>query len=361
MKKVRNIIQIIKLFAFTHKKVSIAVLIAIILIGFFLRPQTRTKLETIEVKKGNLTQSITVNGSIVAKRSVDLTFPVGGKLVYLGVAKGDTVAQWQTIATLDSRTAQKNLEAALINYSLQRNTFDQTKENNQNRTPKEALNDQAKRILENNQYDLNKTINSVELQALAQEQSVLTTPISGIVTRADAKVSGVNVTTSTTFTVVDPNSLVFNLDVDEADISKVTHDKKVRVTLDAYSDKPFDTDIKSIDFVSHTTSTGGNAYTVEVSLEGVSLPYRVGMNGNAEIILQERSGVVFVPITSVIDNKYIFVQTKNGFEKREIKEGMQTDTDVEVIKGVFSHDLVVLQPHLVPQESKNKLPSSSSK
>ena len=94
---------------------------------------------------------------------------------------------------MDERTVQKNLEIALIDYSKQRLTFDQTLEKNQNRTPAEALNIDMKRILENNQFDLDKAIKSVELSDLAKQDSVLTTPISGIVTRSDVETAGVNI------------------------------------------------------------------------------------------------------------------------------------------------------------------------
>ena len=73
-----------------------------------------------------------------------------------------------------------------------------------------------KRILQNNQYDLDKAINSVELFDLAKQNLVVTTPISGIVTRADVKSAGGNVSAQITITKVDPQNLVFECDVDVA-------------------------------------------------------------------------------------------------------------------------------------------------
>src|SRR4030067_1300152 len=103
------------------------------------------------------------------------------------------------MGVLDQKTDLKNLKAELIDYSKKRNEFEQTQEDNQNRTPTQALNDEMKRILQNNQYDLDKAINSVELFDLAKQNLVVTTPISGIVTRADVKSAGVNVSATTTF------------------------------------------------------------------------------------------------------------------------------------------------------------------
>jgi HlyD family secretion protein/macrolide-specific efflux system membrane fusion protein len=204
-----------------HKIISAIILIVIIGLVFILRPKQPPEVKSVTVQRGDIIQSISSTGSIDSLNSVNLSFQMGGKLVYLGAKAGDTVSAGQTIATLDQRQMQDNLTTALRDYSKQRNTFDQTVQDNGGRTPEGALNDDMKRILENNQYDLDKAVISVDLQNLAKEDSVLTTPIAGIVTRADVQTPGVNVTPATVFTVSDPASLVFKVDVDEADFGTV--------------------------------------------------------------------------------------------------------------------------------------------
>lgn len=338
-----------------RKKLFFFFIAGLIVFAFFLRPKTQALIETQTVKKTLLTQSISVGGTIKAQKSIDLSFPISGKLVYLAVSKGDRVSSYQTIATLDQRTAQKNLENALIAYATARNTFDQTLENYQNRTPQQALNDAMKRILENNQNDLNKAVVSVELQSLAKEQSVLTTPISGIVTRTDVKSAGVNITPAAVFTITDPDSLIFDIDVDEADIGKIKIGQKVRVTMDAFPDKVLKSAVDSIDFVSHTTANGGNAFTVEAGLPQKE-EYRVGINGNAEIILAEKTNVLTIPLSSIFDNNKIFVKTQKGYEKKTIALGLQSDTDAEVVKGLSENEVIATQPSQVPKKQTSRIP-----
>ncbi|MBI2074919.1 MAG: HlyD family efflux transporter periplasmic adaptor subunit [Candidatus Levybacteria bacterium] len=260
--------------------------IGIISLIFFLAwPRKKAVLPIEEAQSVDAITTISANGAITAKRMVNLSFALSGQLVYLGVQKGDTVSAFQTVGVIDQRTLEKNLQTALRNYSLQRNTFEQTQDNYQDRTPEQALSDAMKRILQNNQYDLEKAVLSVELSDLAKQQSVLTTPITGIVTRADVSLAGVYVTPSTIFTIVDPTSLVFSMDVDEADISKMHEGQKVNVVLDAYPDTHLSLTVKTIDFSSHTTATGANAYTVEAELPNNGIKFRLGMSGNAEIPL----------------------------------------------------------------------------
>ena len=346
-----------KIFHFlrSHKRVVILAIVILIILGFILRPKNTTQIETQAVKKQDITQSLSGTGSVDSVNTVNLNFLTGGKLVYLGVHKGDFVEAGQVIATLDQRTMQKNLETALRNYSEQRNAFDTTKENNQNHTPEDALNVSMKRILENNQYDLDKAIISVELQQLAREQAVLTTPIAGVVTRADVPTSGVNIGATTTFTVADPINLVFKLDIDEADIGRVRPTQNVKVILDAYPDRPINLVVTSIDFAAHTTTTGGSAYTAEAVMpDNTSLDYRVGMNGDAEVILDQRLGVLTIPLASITTDNYVYVKKEKNWEKRKVKLGLTNDTDAQVLDGVKEGELVALDSTAAEKESKNK-------
>lgn len=336
-----------------HRWITIGILIILLISVFIFRPKPPKPVPTLTVKRSNLIQSVSVSGKVAAKNIADLSFLSGGKLTYLGVKVGDSVTQYQTIAMLDSRTTQKNIQSALIDYAKQRNTFDQTLDNNQNRKPDQALNDQMKRILQNNQNDLDKSINSLELQSLAQENSVLTSPIAGIVTRADAKNAGVNVAPTAVFEVVDPNSLVFNMDVDEADIGKITVGQQANVILDAYSSDTVKVSVTSIDFVSHTTTNGGDAFTVQTLLNDPSaLKYRIGMNGNAEIVTKEKDDIITVPLSSVQDEKYVYVKTDNHFIKQPVKLGLQSDTNAEVLSGLQDGDVIAADPTAAAGQTK---------
>lgn len=330
-----------------YKKFVIVFLVALIGLAVYsaTRPSPAQQIELQTIKRQDMKQSLSATGSIDSAKSVDLTFVTGGKMVYLGIKKGDQVKQGQTIAALDQRTVQKNLQSSLRAYSIQRNTFEQSKDDNGSKMPKDAVNDKIKRILENNQYNLEQAVISVELQDLAAQQSVLTTPISGIVVRADAKSAGVTVSPTTIFTIADPDGLIFKMDIDEADIGKVKEGQPVTLTLDAFPDQTLQLQVASIDFATHATSTGGNAYTVETHVSpDANHVYRLGMNGDAQITLRKITDVVTVPIASIIDDKYVYIKKGGTFEKRTLKLGITNDTDAEVLSGLDVGDKVAIDP-----------------
>jgi len=335
-----------------HKLLFLILIPVIALIGWLIfNAQKPEPLETVTVKSTNITEALSATGSINSLDIVNLSFLGPGKLVYLSAKKGDMVKKGQTIAVLDQRSMQKNIEQSLRDYSKQRNKFEQTKDDNEDI----PLEDEIKRILDDNQHDLNKAVASVELQTLAKEQSVLSTPIAGVVTRSDVSKAGVNVSLTTTWTIADTDELVFEMEIDEADIGKVSVGQSVNISFDAYPDQQIQGQISTIDYASHDNATGGNVFTAQATLDpAAGVDYRIGMNGDAEVVLHEKTAVTTVPLASILDDEYVFVQTKEGFEKRKITPGIQSDTDVEITSGLREGEVIALDPVKAEESIKTK-------
>jgi RND family efflux transporter MFP subunit len=333
-----------------HPRISAIALVILGILIYIFYPKPPPPPETVQVTRERLTVDLAVSGQIVAQKQAQLSFLTSGLLTYLGANEGDSISAGQTIAVVDQRTVLKQLQQSLIDYSKQRNTFDQNQSNYQNRTPQQALNDQMKRILEDNQYNLDKAVVAVELQDLARQNSILSSPINGILSQAGASVVGTTVGPTTTFTIVDPTSLVFEMNVDEADIGRVTIGQHISLILDAYPDRPFDLIVSSIDYVSHQTSSGGTAFGVEAVLptDG-SVTFRVGMNGNADIRIASKDDALVIPSRSIVDDNHVFVMTPEGPVRREIIIGLQNDTHTEILSGLTEGEAVVLSPRTLTQ------------
>lgn len=331
----------------THKKLLIIpVILTIIIVAAVAYPRTKEKIETQKVTSGDLIQSISANGTIEADNSVALSFLVGGKVTFLAGKPGDLISKNSALVTLDQRSVSKNIQNALLDYSIQRNTFDQTLKNNNAETISDAISDTIKRTLQTNQYNLDKSVLSLELQNLAKDQTYLISPISGIITRMDIQNTGVNAKITDVFEVTDPNSLFFKLEIDEADIGKIMVGQSVDLILDAYPDETLKIVIDHIDFKTHATSTGGDAYFVTgpLTFDNSNYKYRVGMNGSAEVILDKISDVILIPTSSLFEENKVYVVNGKKYEKRTLKLGAQNDTEAQVLEGLNVNDEIVLDP-----------------
>ncbi|MBM3129784.1 MAG: efflux RND transporter periplasmic adaptor subunit [Chloroflexi bacterium] len=68
--------------------------------------------QTVVVQRGNLTATVTGNGTITAESTVDLSFQTNGTVKRVLVQEGDTVQAGQVLAELDDRTLQAEVASA---------------------------------------------------------------------------------------------------------------------------------------------------------------------------------------------------------------------------------------------------------
>lgn len=313
-----------------------------------LLPRTTKELTGVTpVKRGNLRESFSASGKIKSAKEVQLKFQTSGLLSWVGVKEGDFVNAWQAIAQLDTRELKKNLEKALRDYSKERNDFEEEyRITYRGQTPTTALTETIKRILEKNQWDLEKAVLDVELKDIALKYATLITPISGIVSQIDTPVAGMNITPATAvFTVSDPNEVIFSVNVDEVDIDRVRPQQGVKITLDAYEGKEFAGKVNKISFTSITTSGGGTAFPVEISLpENSDLKFKLGMNGDGEFIIEEKENILIIPKKAVLERgekKFVWVIRTGKTHKQEVNLGLQTEEETEVIEGLKEGEKIV--------------------
>ncbi|MCJ7793141.1 MAG: efflux RND transporter periplasmic adaptor subunit [Candidatus Marinimicrobia bacterium] len=349
IKKITGLIKKYKI----HFSIGIAVFIILLAI---LPPRIKKivagpmgEYETTTVKTTDLIQSVSASGEVASQEQVTLKFQTSGLLVWLGVKEGDQVQKWQGIASLDQRQLEMTLKKELNDYMNERWDFDQTREDYQitnDNLSKYTLTNEIRRILEKAQFDLNNTIIDVEIADLAKKLATLSSPIEGIVTEIEPAVAGINVTpTSAYFTIANPGLMKFVADIDESDIGKIALGQKVILTLDAYPEEEFEGEITHIAFAAMTTSGGGTAFSVDITLpENLETKFKVGMNGDTEIITAEKSEVISVPTEALkIKDGVTYIQIIEGrsLKEVEVKTGLESETQVEIISGLNEGQLVV--------------------
>lgn len=354
--KMKKFFQKIFNFVKSHLIVSAIGIIVLPLLYFLALPRTKTaiqgpkaKYETTKVKKGDIRSTISASGKIEAENQVTLKFQTSGKLAWVGVKKGDRVKKWQAIASLDKRELEKTLKKELNDYLEERWDFEGDRETYHVTTDdleKYTLTNAVRRILEKAQFDLNNTVIDLEIADLALKLATITSPIDGIVTEIGSPIAGVNITPATAeFTIANPEVMVFKAKIDEADIGKIKEGQKAIVILDAYEDQEFEGTVAKIDFASTTTSGGGTAFSTEISLPANdNLLFKVGMNGDAEIIIEEKADVLHLPQGTIKEKDgrtYVEIIEGRKIKEIEVETGLSTDTQTEILSGLEKDQEVI--------------------
>lgn len=329
--------------------ILIIVLLAIGGIWFVRRPKPQGFRE-YTVTRQPLVVTLSASGSIQADRKADLTFQTGGRLSWVGVKKGDWVKKWQGIASLDKRQLEKNLQKELNDYLTSRWNFQDTRDAytvSTDNLDAYTLTTAARRVLERSQFTLNNSVLDVEIQAVSKEFASLIAPFDGLVTSLPAHV-GTNVTSTTLIaTVLDPDSMYFEAQIDEVDISKIKIGAPVELTLDAYPEEVIDAKVINIDFSPISLSGGGTGYAVRISLppQTDNLKFKLGLNGNADIIMATLDEALILPPAAIAqkDGRSV-VKVSQGKQvvERAIEVGLETEDEVEIKSGLNDGDRVII-------------------
>jgi len=346
-KEIAQEVTIVKRKFVTRRRVVISLLLltTVSLIWFFFIRKPPQEVEISRVKLGSIRESISTSGKVQAEESVTLTFQTSGKLVDVRVRTGDKIKKGQVIASLDKKQIELSLKKLLNIFEKEFTEFDDTNDSVEDK----VLTDAVRRIKKRAQIDLDQTVLDVEIHNEAISLATLFAPFSGIVTKAEPGYPGVNVAPgAATYVIVNPDTVYLEAEVNETDVVKLKEDQNVVISLDAYPAETYFGKIKSIDFDSTTTSTGGTAYKVRVNLPlNDSLKFRLGMSGDADFIINQKENIITVAQTAIFEeegkNFVWVVDEKNRARKREVKQSLSSLDEVEVV-GLFPNEKIIDQP-----------------
>lgn len=202
------------------------------------------------------------------------------------------------------------------------------------------------------QVNLTQALNNLDA-------ATLVAPISGIVSAVNLNVgeipgaggagggSGGNsssASASSAVTIVDTAKVRIDVQVDESDISQISAGEAAKVTFDALPGRSFDGQVSATS-PTGSLSQGVVGYLVSITLNnprGV-LP---GMTATAQIIRDQRLGVLTVPNRAVIrqgrDRFVDVATTAAGTERRKVEVGLADDQNTEIASGLQEGEQVVI-------------------
>jgi HlyD family secretion protein len=137
--------------------------------------------------------------------------------------------------------------------------------------------------------------------------------------------------------------------VDEADIGKVYLDQAARIVVESFKDKKFNGKVTKISPLGKEKDNV-TTFEVRVSILNPGGELKSNMSANAEIILEEKKGVLLIPESAVIYDKdrkaSIEIpdpKAEKGRAKKEVKLGISNGVKTELVSGLNEGQKVVLQ------------------
>lgn len=186
---------------------------------------------------------------------------------------------------------------------------------------------------------------------LSLSYTTLTAPQDGTLLFYDSGSGKIDTTSVITsgqklFIIADLEDIQFEAEVDEADIGKIEVGQKVRLDLDAYPGREFSGEVSEIERIVSLDSAGNKVVRVKIRIQAADESgFKLGLSGDADIIIEEKKDVLTVPLEAVIsEGGKTFVSVWDGKKalRRPVELGLENDDTVEVLSGLQTGEKVVI-------------------
>jgi len=376
------------------RKILIFAGLAVLLVGLPLLSKwtggddiKQVVVETVSSKL--IKRSILASGTLTYREQVQLRSEVIGQVTELHVEEADQVAKGERVITLDPRSYQAQVEQAEARVRIQQIAIERQRlliENLEERFKRQQalfesklVDEDSFDVLENElslaRVDLRSLQESLSQARAALDQSEelldktrIRSPIDGIVIQLDVKVGETviagttNIPGSTMMVIADPSETLTEVQVDEADIAQVLEGQKADIFSAAYPDTPLSGTVQSIASVARQTQGQQNlSFLVKILLdEQDTMAIRPGMSVRADIYTQTSEESLAVPVQAVLydegldedarsseDQPYVYVIDAGKALRKEVKTGISSDSDQEILEGLEKGEPVITGPFRV--------------
>lgn len=295
-------------------------------------------ITTDSVRRGDVSQTVSVTGKLVPENYADLSFSRTGRITGVSVSEGDRVIAGQKIASLDDESMRSEWKASLIALSIAEENEKLARRNWDGLKPEERA---AKKLATEQSRE------SVRSVGIAMKNLSLVTPIAGTVSSSDIRLGETAAIGATVARVSGDGGLVIESQIPESDVAEIVIGMKAKITFDSLSQNDvFEAEVTDIDKAA-TVSQGVVSYMARFRLSSVDDRFREGMTANIDIETAKAEGALVVPFRAISrEGVRSSVEVKRGegvFEMVGIQTGIEGDDgSVEVTSGLREGDEVVI-------------------
>ncbi len=370
-----------------------AVLAAAVLVSKFRGGGDAKEVEMATAEFRLIKSSILASGTLAFREQIELTPEVIGQVVRVHVEESDPVSRGDLVITLDPKTYQAQVDQASARTRMQAIAIERQRlliENLEERYARQKSMFEKKLVDEDSFERLENELSLARVdlrsfqESLSQSQAALNqaeellaktlirSPLDGIVIQIEVEegetvIAGTtNIPGSTMMVIADPSETLTEVRVDEADIAQVEIGQQADIYAAAYPDTALRGTVQSIAAVARQTPGQQSlSFLVKILLdEQDDLKIRPGMSVRADIYTQSAEETLAVPIQAVLfdedtgdedededkrsgDRAYVFLVEDGKAVRRDVRTGLSSDSDQEIVEGLEKGDRVVSGPYRV--------------
>ena len=364
----------------------VATIVAVWGLGTKTAKTAKKNFVTMDVKRGDVSQTVTATGEIMPVNTVSVGSQVSGTLEEIFVDYNSTVKKGDKLLTIEPSVLQASVDeakASLDSAVSQRNYA--KNEYNRNKTLfKEGF--IARSEMEQSQTQYEQAESSVVRAQSQYDKAVTNLGYATIVSPVDGTVISRKVdkgqTVAASFQTPDLFEIAEDLTkmqietaVSEADIGAIKQGQPVTFTVDAYSSQTFEGSVRQVR-LSPTTTSNVVVYTVVIDVDNKDLKLMPGMTAfvtivvdsaedtwkanNSAFLLRNFNGIIDVSSEAINPTNHLAIQRDGKIILVPYTKGITTATETQIISDeIMAGDKIVVG--YIGQESKSKKSSNGNR
>ncbi len=340
---------------------GVAVIGILAAVVYFLKKNS-TPLKTYEteqVVKRDIVNKVVVTGKVIPQDEIEIKPQISGIIEKVYLEEGAQVKAGDLIATIKVVPNEQSLNQAKgrvnsanialgntkIEYDRNKTLFDKGVISSQDYNTLKLRYDQAIQELQNAQADY-QIIRVGSAGGSSSANTNIRATVTGTLLEipvevGDQVIQSNNFNDGTTIaTIADMSKMIFEGEVDEAEVGKLKVGMPLEISMGALQDEKFHAKLKFI-APKGVEEEGAVQFKIEGDLVvSDSTNVRAGYSANAAIVLEEKKDVLSIKEALLQFDKetnkpYVEVETgENEFEKKELVLGVSDGIDVEIVSGI---------------------------
>lgn len=175
------------------------------------------------------------------------------------------------------------------------------------------------------------------------ENTVIKSPISGVISIRNVDVGEIASSASPSFTIIDASSMLAEVEVPDKTIGKISKGQTIPVKVSALDNKTIN---GVVDTISPAADNRTQAYTIKVKIDNANNELKPGMFARVVIPAEKKDNVVAVPNEAIkVEDgvSYIYTVAQNEVKKVAVTIGLSNDKLTEITSGLKSGVDVITQ------------------
>lgn len=302
-----------------------------------IKEPEKVSYQTIEVKTGTIERIVKCTGAFVSVSQMDVAYKDrGGRLKAIPVKIGDKVKAGDLVAELETDTVASDIQLQEIAVKKCQIAYDRIK----TRLEIDGGGDRSELELAGLDLDANK----LRLENLRKEveKSKLISPIDGeVVYITDIKLGEMINAYQTVVRVADPSQLQLQYSDDKVGDFRLGMKPDILVNNKTYKGEVVMTPGDMPKDASEEMKK-----SIRIKLDSLPEGISIGSTASITMTLEKLENVIVLPkqvINTFSSRRFVNVLKNNLREERDVELGLQTETEVEVVKGLTVGEQIIIR------------------